>query len=68
MNKPVIIETIDTSEKDRGYIAAQENWSYDPVTQTSDLLMMGESHPTTMSSTSGFISDDETNADDEGTD
>ncbi len=47
----------DLGEVDRGYGIYPEKWHYDPSTQVSDLLMMGETTPTTVSSilsTGGF--------------
>ena len=68
MSKPFILSKLESRDIDRGYKPVSNDWSYCPDSQVSSLIHMGETNPTTMSSTSGWTSEDETNADDEGTD
>jgi hypothetical protein len=64
----LLLHSVD-EQIDRGYTPHPSSWKYDPVSQTSDLLLMGETHPTTMSSVSTWMGgDDENGSDDKGTD
>ena len=64
----LLLNPVD-EEVDRGYTPNPTHWKYDPITQTSDLLLMGETKPTTMSSVSTWMGgDDENGSDDKGTD
>jgi hypothetical protein len=63
--------TDETPVKDRGYGLYPSEWDYDPRTQVSGLLTMGESSPTTMSSvaSTGIFNDDsDRSTDDTGKD
>ena len=71
--RPFGITYIDDIPNDeRGYDSIPNDWSYNPETQTSNLLYMGESSPTTRSQvggTTGFIGTDSDEAnDDKGSD
>ena len=62
----------DLGATDRGYALYPENWSYDAITQISELLRMGgPTEPTTVSATSStgaFKPDSDQSNDDKGTD
>lgn len=54
---------------ERGYTSIPDNFNYNPETQVSDLILMGETSPSTMSSVSSFLgSDDDRGTDDKGKD
>lgn len=55
----------------RGYLSYTDKVVYDPITQTTDILRMGRTEPTTTSNcagTTGFLSDSDESNDDTGTD
>jgi hypothetical protein len=63
----------ETPLPSRGYTPYPETWTYDPRTQTSDLIVVsGDSSPTTVSSCSGttgvFGGDNDESNDDTGKD
>ena len=72
MQEPVVFTVQNSVPADRrGYIPYPRSWTYDPLSQTTDLLLMGGSSPTTYSrvgSTGVFNSDTDEGSDDEGQD
>ena len=54
---------------ERGYTSIPKKFNYNAKTQVSDLIQMGETSPSTMSSVSTFLgSDDDRGTDDKGKD
>jgi hypothetical protein len=72
MQEPLVFTVqVNLPIAERGYCPYPASWTYDPISQTTDLYRMGESSPTTYSrvgSTGMLSTDTDEGSDDEGKD